>query len=44
MNFFNRAFEKVVAAREEQAQRYVNEFMAESSGFDFDNDILNPRG
>nr|WP_321455730.1 hypothetical protein [uncultured Cohaesibacter sp.] len=43
MNFFNRAFEKVVAAREEQAQRYVNEFMADR-GFDFDKDILNPRG
>ena len=29
MNFFNRAFEKVIAAREEQAQRFVDEMIAE---------------
>jgi hypothetical protein len=28
MNFFNRAFEKVVAAREEQAQRFVDEYIS----------------
>ncbi|WP_321338279.1 hypothetical protein [uncultured Cohaesibacter sp.] len=29
MNFFNRAFEKVIAVREEQAQRFVDEMIAE---------------
>nr|WP_319515752.1 hypothetical protein [uncultured Cohaesibacter sp.] len=29
MNFFNRAFERVVAAREEQAQRFVDEFISD---------------
>ena len=43
MNFFNRAFEKVIAAREEQANRFVDEYLAEN-GINADIDLLNPRG
>ena len=43
MNFFNRAFERVVAAREEQASRFLEDFLADR-GIDADSDMLNPRG
>ncbi len=44
MNFFNRAFDRVVAAREEQAQRFVDEF-ATDRGFDVAFDLtVDPRG
>ncbi|SNY94358.1 hypothetical protein SAMN04515647_4678 [Cohaesibacter sp. ES.047] len=29
MNFFNRAFDKYIQAREAQAERFVNEYMAD---------------
>ncbi|WP_280955359.1 hypothetical protein [Cohaesibacter haloalkalitolerans] len=44
MNFFNRAFEKVISAREEQAQRYVNEYMS-AHGLEASVDLtVDPRG
>jgi hypothetical protein len=44
MNFFSRAFEKVISAREEQVQRYVDEYMS-ARGFDASVDLtVDPRG
>nr|WP_319516871.1 hypothetical protein [uncultured Cohaesibacter sp.] len=30
MNFFNRAFENLITAREEQANRFINEYAADN--------------
>ncbi|WP_319413417.1 hypothetical protein [uncultured Cohaesibacter sp.] len=44
MNFFNRALEKVINAREAQAQRFVDEYMSDR-GLDSIIDMTNdPRG
>ena len=44
MNFFNRAFDKFIETREAQADRFVNEYMADR-GLDSMMDITtDPRG
>ncbi|WP_319484980.1 hypothetical protein [uncultured Cohaesibacter sp.] len=44
MNILNRAFERLVAAREEEAHRYIENLMADH-GFDISkDDVNNPRG
>jgi hypothetical protein len=44
MNILNRAFERLVSAREEEAQRYIENLMADH-GFDISKDENNnPRG
>ncbi|WP_280955373.1 hypothetical protein [Cohaesibacter haloalkalitolerans] len=44
MNILNRAFERIVSAREEEAQRYIENLMADH-GFDISKDENNnPRG
>ena len=43
MNFFNRALDRVIAAREEEAVRYINEYMADR-GLDKEFGMMNPRG
>nr|WP_320144009.1 hypothetical protein [uncultured Cohaesibacter sp.] len=40
MNLFNRALDRVIAAREEQAQRFVDEFNAEH-GYNVASDMSN---
>ena len=35
MNFFNRAYENLVSAREEQANRFVNDYVA-NNGLNID--------
>nr|WP_319388448.1 hypothetical protein [uncultured Cohaesibacter sp.] len=44
MNFFNRALEKVIAAREEQAQRFVDEYMSDRGLGSFIDMTNDPRG
>nr|WP_319389229.1 hypothetical protein [uncultured Cohaesibacter sp.] len=44
MNILNRAFERIISAREEEAQRYIDNLMADH-GFDISKDeVNNPRG
>ena len=44
MNFFNRAFDKYIQAREAQAERFVNDYMAERGLESFLDLTVDPRG
>lgn len=44
MNIFERAFGKFVEAREAQAERYVNEYMADRGLDSFVDLTMDPRG
>ena len=44
MNFFNRAFDKFVQAREAQAERFVSEYMSERGLDSYIDTTVDPRG
>ncbi|WP_316860102.1 hypothetical protein [uncultured Cohaesibacter sp.] len=44
MNFFNRALDRVISAREAQAQRFVDEYMADHGLESMIDMSVDPRG